>query len=188
LQKLSDKSLKVIERYGNGLQFVTTFNPDLQIYCAKHPDRTFTGEAPTLATLCQTYPEKQVRVWIMVQLENFNDFVGVKEKLLPEKMNSLIEIILAEYYYFKASELLLFFYKLKTGIYGAFYGVVDPVVIMSALTEFKAYRKQQIEIYEREKQQKEREKQWEEWQKKAVPCPPHLKLAKEYVESVKNKL
>lgn len=57
-------------------------------------------------------------------------------------------MIRVEYYYLKASELLLFFFKLKTGEYGTFYGVVDPMVIMSALIEFKAYRKRQLEKYD----------------------------------------
>ena len=39
-----------------------------------------------------------------------------------------------------------------------FYGVVDPMVIMSALIEFKAYRKRQLEKYDREEQERQREK------------------------------
>ena len=47
-------------------------------------------------------------------------------------------MIRVEYYYLKASELLLFFFKLKTGEYGHLYGVVDPMVIMSALIEVQS--------------------------------------------------
>lgn len=47
---------------------------------------------------------------------------------------------------------------MKTGEYGTFYGVVDPMVIMSALIEFKAYRKRQLEKYDREEQERQREK------------------------------
>jgi hypothetical protein len=177
----------VIERYGDGLKFAETFNPDLQLYCVQNIERSFMGDAPSLAAIKHAYPDEQVNTWIMAHLRDLYKFAGVKEKLDFKQMKALAEIILTEYYYFKASELLLFFYKLKTGIYGTFYGVVDPIVIMNALTEFRAYRRQQIEIYERERQQKEREEQWEEWEKKAVPCPKHLKLAKDYVESVKNK-
>jgi hypothetical protein len=64
--------------------------------------------------------------------------------------------------------------------------VVDPMVIIAALIEFKAYRRQQLEIYNREIQRKKREEQWAEWERKAVPCPAHLKLAKAFVEEVQN--
>ncbi|MDR3142538.1 MAG: hypothetical protein LBU37_12565, partial [Tannerellaceae bacterium] len=138
-QKPSELALRVIERYGDGLNFTATFNPDLQICCAQNIERSFMGDAPTLAAVSQAYPDEQVNTWIMAHLRDLYKFAGVKEKLDFEQMKNLAEIILTEYYYLKASELLLFFYKLKTGIYGKFYGVVDPIVIMNALAEFKAY-------------------------------------------------
>ena len=60
------------------------------------------------------------------------------------------------------------------------------LVIMAALIEFKAYRRQQLEIYDREIQRKKREEQWAEWERNAVPCPVHLKLAKAFVEEIQN--
>ena len=103
-----------------------------------------------------------------------------------QQVLELAVMIRVEYYYFKASELLLFFFKFKSGEYGTFYGVVDPMVIMAALIDFNTYRRQQLEIYDREIQRKKREEQWAERERNAVPCPAHLKLAKAFVEEVQN--
>ncbi|WP_262349900.1 DUF6633 family protein [Parabacteroides johnsonii] len=184
--KRSPVAMKVISLYGNGLQFAKTFNPSLQKVCALNKERSFLGEAPSIAALLQAYPEKQVFAWIMAQLENLNDFSGVNGKIGPGQMIEVAGIIETEYYFLKASELLLFFHMLKGGEFGVFYGNIDPVVICRALIEFKAYRRQQLEIYDREIQRKKREEQWAEWERKAVPCPAHLKLAKAFVEEVQD--
>lgn len=173
---------KVIERYGDGLRFAQIFNPSLQKVCAQNRERSFLGEAPSIAALLQAYPEKQVFAWIMAQLENLNDFTGVNGKIEPNQMIELAGIIETEYYFLKASELLLFFHMLKSGSFGVFYGNVDPIMISRALLDFKAYRRQQLEIYDREIQRKKREEEWAKWERNAVPCPKHLLLAKQFVE------
>ena len=125
------------------------------------------GDAPTLGLLGQTYPDDQVNTWIIAHLMDLYKFAGVKEKPSFSQVLELAGIIRAEYYYFKASELLLFFFKFKSGEYGTFYGVVDPMVIMAA-----------------EIQRKKREERWAEWERKAVPCPEGLSFAKRYVEEL----
>lgn len=174
----------MIERYGDGLKFAKTFNPSLQNVCAQNRERSFLGEAPSIAALLRTYPEKQVLAWIMALLENLNDFTGVNGKIEPNQMIELAGIIETEYYFLKASELLLFFHMLKGGSFGVFYGNVDPMVISRALIEFKAYRRQQLETYDREIQQKKRQEEWAKWERNAVLCPEHLSLAREYAEEL----
>ncbi len=177
-------AVRVIERYGDGLCFAKTFNPSLQKVCAQNKERSFMGEAPSIATLLQAYPEKQVSAWIMDQLENLNDFTGVNGKIDTNQMIELAGIIETEYYFLKASELLLFFHMLKGGSFGVFYGNVDPMMISRALIDFKVYRRQQLEAYDREIQRKKRDEQWEEWGRKAVPCPEYLTLAKAFSENI----
>lgn len=183
---LSPIAMKVINRYGNGLQFAKTFNPDLQRICALSKERSFLGDAPSIAALMQAYPEKQVTAWIMAQLENLNDFTGVNNKIEPRQMKELAGIIEADYYFLKASELLLFFHMLKAGEFGIFYGNVDPMVIARSLFEFRTYRRQQIEFYEREIKQKQKQEELDRWQKNAVPCPDHCKLARNYIEQLES--
>lgn len=69
------------KRYGDAQSFLSIFTPDLQIAAARHPERTYTGTAPTLATIAVGYGEPVAIVWICIQLENVNLFAGVKEKM-----------------------------------------------------------------------------------------------------------
>ena len=69
------------KRYGDAQGFLSIFTPDLQIAAARHPERTYTGTAPTLATIAVGYGEPVAIVWICIQLENVNLFAGVKEKM-----------------------------------------------------------------------------------------------------------
>ena len=118
-------------------------------------------------------------------VNRYGDGESFAKKFNPtfQQVLELSVMIRVEYYYLKASELLLFFFKLKTGEYGTFYGVVDPMVIMSALIEFKAYRKRQLEKYDREEQERQREKRYEKQDKNSVPFPDHLEFLKKIMES-----
>lgn len=157
-RKHSPADMAVIQRYGDGRRFAETFNPDLQKVCAQNVERSFAGDAPTIATAMSAYNIEQVRVWILAQIENLNQFAGTKNKMNPGQMTMLSDIIITEYYYLKASELLLFFFQFKSGKYGELYGSVDPLRITSALVEFASYRRGMISKIEDEKRRKESEK------------------------------
>lgn len=175
-RKHSEADLALIEKYGDGKNFAETFNPDLQKVCAENLERTFTGDAPTINALKSAYNDKQVTVWVVAQLENINQYTGTKSKMEFHQMMMLAEVILTEYGYLKASELLLFFFQFKAGRFGELYGSVDPIRISSALVEFASYRRDMIARIllkqEEEKKQEEREKHdreaitWEEYKKR----------------------
>ena len=132
------------ERYGDGRRFLETFTPDLQIVAARHPERAYRGTAPTLAEIAAGYGEPLAVVWICVQLENVNLFAGAKEKMPVSRQKELATLILTEYPFLKASELLLFFYRLKCGKYGRFYGTVDALTITTSLLQFMDERKREL--------------------------------------------
>jgi hypothetical protein len=78
-------------------------------------------------------------------------------------------MILGQYYYLKVTEIMLFFYWLKCGRYGEFYGTVDGQKILGAFTLFLRDRqdiRRKIER-ERENERLEAEKKnaltFEEW-------------------------
>ena len=82
------------KRYGDAQGFLSIFTPDLQIAAARHPERTYTGTAPTLATIAVGYGEPVAIVWICIQLENVNLFAGVKEKMPVSRQKELSALIL----------------------------------------------------------------------------------------------
>ena len=48
-QKLSERTRLVVNRYGDGECFAKKFNPSLQVVCAQNVERSFKGNAPSLA-------------------------------------------------------------------------------------------------------------------------------------------
>lgn len=97
----SEKTYSVIRRYGDGESFAKTFNPSLQTICAQNIERSFLGDAPSLALLSQTYPNEQVNTWIIAHLMDLYKFAGVKEKPSFQQVLELAVMIRVEYYYFE---------------------------------------------------------------------------------------
>ena len=172
-RKHSGASVALVNKYGDARKFAETFNPDLQRVCAENLERSFSGDAPSIALLRNTYTDRQVRVWVLAQLENLNQYAGTKNKMNSDQMTMLAEIIITEYFYLKASELLLFFFQFKAGKYGELYGSVDPLRISSALIEFAAYRSDMI--FRIEQKQKE-EQRLGQHKKNAITRQQYLKL------------
>ena len=73
------------KRYGDAQGFLSIFTPDLQIAAARHPERTYTGTAPTLATIAVGYGEPVAIVWICIQLENVNLLQGKENAVSRQK-------------------------------------------------------------------------------------------------------
>lgn len=152
----------------------------MQIPAANNLDRSYLGIAPTLTTVCHTYGYDILEVWIMAQLENLNDFCGATLKMSISQMSELAKIIFSDYHFLKVSELLLFFYRFKSGKYGHFYGSIDPQKITVALLEFKRERITEIKYLESKNENDRKEKLREEWEKICV-------TREEYDKKYKNK-
>lgn len=134
----------MLRLYGTAEQFLSVFNPALQLTAARHVERAYRGTAPQLATVSAGYGEPVAVVWLCIQIENVNVFAGVKEKMSVERQKELAGLILAEYDYLKVTELLLFFHRLKCGRYGRFYGTVDALFIASSLLAFLDERRKDL--------------------------------------------
>ncbi|MDR1161639.1 MAG: hypothetical protein LBK45_04790, partial [Tannerellaceae bacterium] len=143
-------------RYGKARNFLDVFTPQYQAYAAEHAERAYTGVAPSLLTVERGYSAQVLEVFLCVQLEDLNMFAGVKAKLPIERQRELARLIRVEYPKLKASEVLLFFQRLKCGRYGRFYGMVDALFITSALAQFMHERR--ADLIRIDEERKEREK------------------------------
>lgn len=92
------------------------------------------------------------------------------------QVSELAYLILSNYYYLNLAEIMQFVAKFKLGIYGQFYGSVDPLKITSALQSYIRDRNRSIDDAENERKRKERERQAEENRKNAVTYEEYLKL------------
>ena len=139
--------MAVRQQFGTRENFLQAFNPSLQIGAARNPDRAYFGKAPTLGLLKKTYGDNAATMWLLPQLYDLCEYTGAK-KMDVQQATMLAEVIAQQYGYLKVSELLLFFFRFKTGVYGRFYGAVDPLVITSALKDFLKERDWAFEKHE----------------------------------------
>ena len=158
LQK-SLQAIKCIERYGNGAEFLSVFNPDKQyIYC-KDVERCFTGTAPTLKVVAEAYRDKVAESWLEIQIKDLSEFAGCKDKLSTQQIDQIAKVILMNFYYLKITEMMYFFVLFKSGKFGKFYGAVDGLVITEALQDFCQLRREKLWEYEQKRKRAERLKE-----------------------------
>lgn len=100
------------------------------------PATAFGNGAPELVLLDAAYGKNAAVVWLMAQLHAVGEFAGVREKMDEMQTMELARVIRAEYGYLTVTEMMYFFFNLKAGKYGKFYGAVDPMVITEALGKF----------------------------------------------------
>ncbi len=131
-------------------------------------ERSLTGDAPTIRQLLYSYQIEQLQVWMMAQLLDLNEYVGVKNKMETAQMKALANVLIVESYYLKASEMLLFFYKLKAGDFGGFYGAVDPQKVGECLIAFKKWRSLELDKINNKIAQEDRERKRKEWRKTGI--------------------
>jgi len=154
---LQQKTMLVRQKYGNREQFLERMNPSSQNFAAQYPVKAFFNEtAPTVTVLRHTYGANMPAMWMLPQIFDLCEFTGVR-KMDEHQAINLANVIANEYGYLKVSELLLFFYRMKTGRYGVFFGAVDPMRIMEALKQFMNERSLEYEKRENELKERERE-------------------------------
>ena len=161
---LAVKKNEILQIYGDAHSFALAFNPTVQIECAMNIERSLTADVPTIRQLLYTYKIEHLQIWMMAQIEDLNEYAGVKNKMATKQMKELASIIIVKSDYLKASEILLFFYKLKAGDFGGFYGAVDPQKVGEYLNVFKSWRSQELDKVHSKQAQEERERQRKEWQ------------------------
>ena len=176
---LQNAIAEVVSIYGSSEKFLKTLNPSVQIRAAANIERAYMGKAPRLSAVCGAYSQKVAEIWLMAQLENMNDFCGVKQKMTILQMRELAQMLIVEVYYLKVSELMLFFHRFKAGRYGEFYGVVDPQRIMSGLNAFLRDRVEEIAQYERIAAQKRIEEEVKQRDERCITHEEYLKIKSE---------
>jgi hypothetical protein len=125
------------------------------------------GEAPSLSRISGTFGEPTAEIWLEIQINDLAFFSGVKKAEDSEyikQVEMLAKTILSAFGYLKATELMVFFQKFKSGEYGKFYGIFDNLVVTDALRKFLEYRRAKID----EIQKKEQKAKRDEWAKNAI--------------------
>jgi hypothetical protein len=150
------------------VNFLRLFNPDKQTEYVQAELRCFSGTAPSVRRVSVTYGDKVAESWLEVQLKDLSEFAGCRDKMDVKQFDATAKTILSNYGYLKVTELMVFFQRFKAGHYGKFYGVVDGLVITSALHEFLQYRSAKIDEVRRIAEAERREKIRESIEKEGI--------------------
>lgn len=160
-------------------EFLSRYAPDTQIANTSDIAMCVMGDALTLSQLDGTYGKNASSLWLVPQLTDLSEFCNVQNSLSERHIVQLAQLISAEYFYLKITELMLFFRRMKTGSYGKVYGTVSPIDIMVALKQFVKERNEVMN----EAETKQRELQLEEWSQSAITYEEYMKnklLTKSY--------
>lgn len=125
----------MLSKYNSIDEFCQHYNPDMQLLICFDKRDCFFGQYPTLLMLQDTY-KVSASYWLVPQLLDLSQFCGASNKLQGHALEQCAELIAQNYAFLKVSEVMLFFYRFKLGLYGRFYGSVDPIYIMMALRDF----------------------------------------------------
>ena len=156
------------------MELLERFSPSVQGKCYAWPERCVNGNAPTLGAVGRKYGEQVAVDWLTIELNDYQNFVGVKEegKASLAVVRELSRMIFGRYRYLKLSELMLFFQRLKYGDYGEMYGYVDAVRILRALRSFMADRNSIIERLEQEESERKMKRDSEN----AISYEEHIRM------------
>lgn len=126
----------MLELYGDAEHFLSICTPEQENFAAREWQRAYVGMAPTLECVAEGYGMDTALVWLCLEIESINLFTAARVKLSVDRQMALARKIMAGYAYLKVSEVLLFVYRFKCGLYEKFYGAVDAQKILTSLQTF----------------------------------------------------
>lgn len=155
-------------------------SPEVQQVYGRDERRAVLCDAPTMTVIDLAYGENAAAMWLTAQLTDLAIYAGVKDVMDRRQYEQLAWMIVSEFGFLKATELMLFFYRMKAGRYGHFYGSVDPMLFMETLRKrFMPERAAVIDEAENERRRRERD----ERPKNALK-PDQIKALKERIQSI----
>lgn len=137
------------------------YSPDRQSAVAANAERYWGGASPVIADLKQMFGRTTAEVWLGIQLQDLSEYAGTRLKLDTRQIDDTARNFVTEYPYITLPEFMIFFYRMKMGQYGRFYGAVDPILIAEAFRTFLAQRSLAIDRKECAEKAKKREVQTE---------------------------
>lgn len=97
-------------------------------------------DSVSLANIGRTYGKETPIILLQTWVDNLGQFVGVKEKADEYQLRELAELFYQEAFFLKIVEIGLFFNNVKKGKYGKFFGAIDPLLVLTMLSEYLSER------------------------------------------------
>ena len=148
------------------------FAPDKQATVCYSSEECFKSNSFTLSQIDTMYGNLSSNIFLIPQLTDIAIFSNCRDVMTDKQVKELAAMIVANFYYLKITEIMLFCFRFKSGRYGTFYGSVSPMTIMIALNQFIRERNETLFRLESE----ERKKKLENEHRYAVTYEEYLKL------------
>lgn len=155
---LTTKQRKLLQRFRTNVELLAAYTPDKQSAVAANAERYWGGESPALADVKQMFGRTVAEVWLGIQLQDLSEYAGTRLKLDTRQIDDTARNFVTEYPYITLPEFMIFFFRMKMGQYGRFYGAVDPILIAEAFKTFLSQRSTAIDRRECAERAKVREK------------------------------
>ncbi|MCD8282363.1 MAG: hypothetical protein LUC22_03805 [Prevotella sp.] len=120
------------------------FSPAEQWRFAKDGDRAYNRYYPSMRRMREYYGTEAAVVWLLPQVANFVEYCGVDRQREDARMTEFAYMVTGLYDYLTVGELLLFFARMKAGVYGKVYARFDPLLVGDYLKKFDAERKETL--------------------------------------------
>ena len=147
---------EIIKRYGTKEQFAATFAPENQARYAMNVRKCINGAAPNLRDMSSAYGYEFAESWLTEQLQYTNLLFGTERKMSIESIRATAQVVLSQYGYLRATEIMLFLTQLCAGIYGKVFGMLDGMFITNALWQFIEKKQALLQATPQEEISKER--------------------------------
>lgn len=135
------------------VEFMEKYNPSMQfLFCnGNNYHRCFGIDIPSIRRISDSFGMGVINAWLKIQISNLNEYCGSDKKMDMFQIEELANVIQANYYYLKPTEIMAFLFSFKSGAYGEFYGSIDAIKISCALKNFaETERRKEINKIERE--------------------------------------
>lgn len=119
-------------------------------------------------SLLEMYGRETVHTWLAVMVEDLNDYCGVRQKMTDKQKDEVAHILMCECKRLNIAEVALFFLRVKSGVYGEYYGILDPVKTMSALRKYMHERGEAIGKSVDAEDKRKRDVERERWAAEAM--------------------
>lgn len=126
-------------------------------------------DCPTLWEIRETYGMDCLRDWMAAMVMDLNDFCNVRDKMTSTQKDEAAHILSCEYGHLNVAEAALFFTKVKSGVFGEFYGILDTVRLMAIMRKFIVERGKALVADEDARRKRALEEDRDRWRREATP-------------------
>lgn len=152
-----------LERYGDFGSFCKTFDVvEMRRYCT-YPARCVNGNAPSLATVKNTYGLPSAKLWLKALVVDYcATVVNRSDRRMTEaQIDDWVDLAITEWGYLTVTEWMLFFHKCKASYFGSLYNDANYNRLSEMVREFVfgEYRKMLKDQFEHEHQQMMRDRE-----------------------------